>query len=312
MVEAGGDGDGDGGGDGERGGGAGGGGIADNDGRKNNVGNNGDSLLTTDWAQQQQEQQQQLPRQHQHQHEHQQEHRHQNQYQQWSYSPGLVMNDYGAGAGTGTGSLRRISSGTREAVAIMSPVEAGGVGLRGAESAEVSVAVPNGRPGRGHTGHDRHGHGRGVGGGGVFEVYRVGGGSGAVSAGAREGNREWEGERVTLGSGGGGRTGGGAGAARHIIRAKAKRTRAPPKTALATYSWGMETRKGGVREKFIATVDEADMVKVCFVRTSSLSVPESIFLQVAMFVQGLFWLVAALLGVKIFFFPFRSRAFGVV
>ncbi|CAN0266397.1 unnamed protein product, partial [Pylaiella littoralis] len=45
------------------------------------------------------------------------------------------------------------------------------------------------------------------------------------------------------------------------VSAKAKQTRVPPTTALAAYSWGVELRKGGMREKFIATVDEADMVK---------------------------------------------------
>lgn len=32
-------------------------------------------------------------------------------------------------------------------------------------------------------------------------------------------------------------------------------------TALATYSWGMESRKGGVRETFTATIGDAEMVK---------------------------------------------------
>ena len=32
--------------------------------------------------------------------------------------------------------------------------------------------------------------------------------------------------------------------------------------ATATYSWGIETRKGAPREKFTATIDGADMAKV--------------------------------------------------
>lgn len=38
-----------------------------------------------------------------------------------------------------------------------------------------------------------------------------------------------------------------------------------PSTTVATYTWGMEARKGGVREKFTATIEEADMVKVSIV-----------------------------------------------
>ena len=81
-------------------------------------------------------------------------------------------------------------------------------------------------------------YGGGGGGGAGVNIYRVGGAAGAT--------------------GGGGRAGG------HTTRRvpPAKRKKSYSTSALATYSWGMESRKGGVREKFIATIDAADMVKV--------------------------------------------------
>lgn len=42
----------------------------------------------------------------------------------------------------------------------------------------------------------------------------------------------------------------------------AARQRKPSPTALAVYSWGMESRKGGVREVFTATIEQAEMAKV--------------------------------------------------
>lgn len=40
------------------------------------------------------------------------------------------------------------------------------------------------------------------------------------------------------------------------------RQRKPSPTALAVYSWGVESRKGGVREVFTATIEQAEMAKV--------------------------------------------------
>jgi len=85
----------------------------------------------------------------------------------------------------------------------------------------------------------RGGLGDGVGtsdGGSGVDIYRVGGVAGAAAAGM--GSRDEEARRPAV------------------------RRRPPTATAAATYSWGTEARKGGVREKFVATVDAADMVKV--------------------------------------------------
>lgn len=43
------------------------------------------------------------------------------------------------------------------------------------------------------------------------------------------------------------------------------RPRKPSPTALAVYTWGMESRKGGVREVFTATIEQAEMAKVTVV-----------------------------------------------
>lgn len=76
------------------------------------------------------------------------------------------------------------------------------------------------------------------GGSGGVDIYRVGGATGAA------------------GVGGGGRDGD------NTRRPPARKKKSYATTALATYSWGKETRKGGVREKFVAAIDTADMVKV--------------------------------------------------
>ena len=70
-------------------------------------------------------------------------------------------------------------------------------------------------------------------------------------------------------SGRGGGRGGGAGSgelvegtARRVVSAAKPKDGRSSNFATATYSWGIETRKGAPREKFTATVDDADMAKV--------------------------------------------------
>lgn len=96
---------------------------------------------------------------------------------------------------------------------------------------------------------------------GAMNVYRVGRASGGgVTAGSGGG---WDGG-VPGGAGARGAGGGGGdarlGAAGVVLMAKRRRSFAPP--AVATYAWGMEPRKGGVRERFTATINAVDMAKV--------------------------------------------------
>lgn len=89
-----------------------------------------------------------------------------------------------------------------------------------------------------NSGEPGDGDGGGDGGGGGVNIYRAGGSTGAaVGGGGREGE--------------------------NTLRVPAKRIKLSySNTAPAAYAWGTQARKGGVREKFVATFDAADMVKV--------------------------------------------------
>ncbi|CAM9515305.1 unnamed protein product [Ectocarpus sp. 8 AP-2014] len=137
----------------------------------------------------------------------------------------------GGGGGATRGYLERRSTSTaatREPTVTMSPVEPFHMAALGGHQHVGMMTMQDGR----HVGRDTAGSGN---------VYRVGGAS-----------------RGGSGTGGGG--GGVEGSRRGLVPAPKRRR--PPSTATATYTWGVEPRKGGVREKLTATIDAADMAEV--------------------------------------------------
>ncbi|CAN0509910.1 unnamed protein product, partial [Ectocarpus sp. 12 AP-2014] len=115
---------------------------------------------------------------------------------------------------------------TREPIVTMSPFEPAHMMAVGHQHMGM-MTIQDGR----HVGRDSASSGN---------VYRVGGAS-----------------RCGSGTGGGG---GVEGSRRGVVPAPKRRR--PPSTATATYTWGVEPRKGGVREKLTATIDAADMAEV--------------------------------------------------
>lgn len=139
--------------------------------------------------------------------------------------------DHGGGGGATRGYLERRSTSTaatREPTVTMSPVEPFHMAAVGGHQHVGMMTIQDGR----HVGRDNAGSGN---------VYRVGGSS-----------------RGGSGTAGGG--GGVEGSRRGVVPAPKRRR--PPSTATATYTWSVEPRKGGVREKLTATIDAADMAKV--------------------------------------------------
>lgn len=156
-------------------------------------------------------------------------HQQQGDHRQHSLPRETTGQGHGGGGAT-RGSLEWSNTAAiREPIVTMSPVQP--VHMMPVQGQQRHVGMMTVQDGR-HVGRDTAVSGN---------IYRVGGAS-------RRGN----------GTEGGG--GGVDGSRRGVLPAPNRRR--PPPTATATYTWGVEPRKGGVREKLTATIDAADMAKV--------------------------------------------------